>query len=132
MKGSWYYVSWKNDGSSLMTDNETQTLVHEIGHIAGLDHPNGNGAEPGWDMTISTQSYFKGDFMPITFTELDIEALQTMCATTPSDLNKVTNVYDGDNGINSLTGTLRPDQIIGRGGNDDLIGVRGPDTVLGG
>ena len=49
MEDSWYDVTCKNDGSSLMTDDETQTLVHEIGHIAGLDHPNGNGYESGWD-----------------------------------------------------------------------------------
>ena len=70
MEDSWYDVIWKNDGSSLMTDDETQTLVHEIGHIAGLDHPNGNGYESGWIQTISVMSYFEGDFMPITYTEL--------------------------------------------------------------
>ena len=31
MEDSWHDVTWKNDGSSLMTDDETQTLVHEIG-----------------------------------------------------------------------------------------------------
>ena len=60
MEDSWYDVTWKNDGSSLMTDDETQTLVHEIGHIAGLDHPNGNGYESGCDQTISVMSYFEG------------------------------------------------------------------------
>jgi len=115
-----------------MTDEETQTLVHEIGHIAGLDHPNGNGDEPGWDQTISVMSYFEGDFMPITFTELDIEALQAMFDTTPSDPNKVTDFYDGNNGVNSLQGTIRPDQIIGLGGDDNLQGMRGSDTMLGG
>ena len=130
MQDSWYDVTWKNDGSSLMTDDETQTVVHEIGHIAGLDHPNGNGAEPGWDQTISVMSYLEGDFMPITFTELDIEALQDMFNTAPV-ASKVTDFYDGSGGADSLKGTILPDQIIGHGGGDDLRGVRGSDTMLG-
>ena len=130
MEDSWYDVTWKNDGSSLMTDDETQTLVHEIGHIAGLDHPNGNGYESGWDQTLSTMSYFEGDFMPITYTELDIEALQTMFNTAPV-ASKVTDFYDGSGGADDLKGTIRPDQIIGHGGGDDLRGVRGSDTMLG-
>ena len=131
MYDGWFDISWKNLGSSLLTDDETQTIVHEIGHVAGLDHPNGNGDEPGWDWTISNMSYTEGDFVPLTFTQLDIEALQTMYSTDPVD-SKVTNFYNGDNGINDLKGTLRPDQIIGRGGNDNLVGVRGADTILGG
>ena len=126
----WYDVTWKNDGSSLMTDDETQTLVHEIGHIAGLDHPNDNGWESGWDQTLSTMSYFEGDFMPITYTELDIEALQMMFNTAPV-ASKVTDFYDGSGGADELKGTIRPDQIIGHGGGDDLRGVRGSDTMLG-
>jgi Ca2+-binding RTX toxin-like protein len=130
MQDSWYDVTWKNDGSSLMTDEETQTLVHEIGHIAGLDHPNGNGYESGWDQTISVMSYFEGDFMPITFSELDIEALQTMFSTEPRS-SLVTDFYDGSSAVDSLKGTTRPDQIIGFRGDDSLVGVRGSDTVFG-
>ena len=43
MQDDWYDITWKNLDGSEMTDDETQTIVHEIGHAAGLSHPNGNG-----------------------------------------------------------------------------------------
>ena len=42
----WFDITWLNLGGESMTDEETQTLVHEIGHAAGLNHPNGNGIGP--------------------------------------------------------------------------------------
>ena len=83
MEDEWFDITWRNYGGSSMTDYETLTIYHEIGHAAGLDHPNGNGDEPGWDDSITVMSYNEGDFIPTTFRELDIEALQVLFATTP-------------------------------------------------
>ena len=68
--------------------------------------------------------------MPITYTELDIEALQMMFDTEPRSA-LVTDFYDGSSAVDSLKGTTRPDQIIGFRGDDSLVGVRGSDTMLG-
>lgn len=130
MEDEWFDITWKNYGGSSMTDYETHTLYHEIGHAAGLDHPNGNGDEPGWDDSITVMSYNEGDFIPTTFRELDIEALQVLFATTP-DESMVTNFYHGDNNNNSLRGTYLHDEIIGFEGNDILVGIRGADIILG-
>jgi len=127
----WFDITWLNLGGESMTDEETQTLVHEIGHAAGLDHPNGNGWEDGWDQLDSAMSYNEGTFMPTTWRALDIEALQSLFTTTPVE-SKVTNFYHGDSSSNKLTGTIRPDEIIGFQGNDDLHGMRGFDTMMGG
>ena len=129
---SWYDITWKNFGGGTMTDEETLTLVHEIGHVAGLDHPNGNGAEPGWDDSISVMSYFGNDsFVPTTFRELDIQALQILFPTNPVE-SLVTNFVHGNDSENNLNGTNRPDEIIGFGGNDILRADFGDDTMLGG
>ena len=129
---SWYDITWKNFGGGSMTDEETLTLVHEIGHVAGLDHPNGNGAEPGWDDSISVMSYFGNDsFVPTTFRELDIQALQILFPTNPVE-SLVTNFVHGNDSENNLNGTNRPDEIIGFGGNDILRADFGDDTMLGG
>ena len=129
---SWYDITWKNFGGGSMTDEETLTLVHEIGHVAGLDHPNGNGAEPGWDDSITVMSYFGNDsFVPTTFRELDIKALQILFPTNPLE-SLVTNFVHGNDSENNLNGTNRPDEIIGFGGNDILRADFGDDTMLGG
>ena len=128
----WFDITWKNFGGALMTDEEVLTLVHEIGHVAGLDHPNGNGAEPGWDDSITVMSYFgNGSFVPTTFRELDIQALQALFPTNPVE-SLVPNFVHGNDRANDLNGTSRPDEIIGFGGNDILRADFGDDTMLGG
>ena len=128
---SWYDITWKNFGGGSMTDEETLTLVHEIGHVAGLDHPSGNGAEPGWDDSITVMSYFGNDsFVPTTFRELDIKALQILFPTNPLE-SLVTNFVHGNDSENNLNGTNRPDEIIGFGSNDILRADFGDDTMLG-
>ena len=131
MNDGWYDVTWKNRGGGLMTEQETLTLIHEIGHAAGLDHPNGDGYEDGWDDTISVMSYNEGDFVPKTFRELDIRALQSLFNTTPVS-TKVTNFVNGNSNDNDLKGTDRPDEVIGYEGNDNLRANLGADTILGG
>ena len=130
MEDDWFDITWKNYGGASMTDYETLTLVHEIGHAVGLDHPNGNGDEPGWDDSITVMSYNEGEFIPTTFRELDIEALQSLFETSPVQ-SKVTNFLDGNSASDDLQGTTRPDEIIGHAGNDNLVGIRGADTILG-
>ena len=129
---SWYDITWKNFGGGLMTDEETLTLVHEIGHVAELDHPNGNGEEPGWDDSITVMSYFGNDsFVPTTFRELDVQALQILFPTNPVEF-LVTNFVHGNDSDNNFNGTNRPDEIIGFGGNDILRADFGDDTMIGG
>ena len=130
MNDDWFDITWKNFGGSSMTDYEILTLFHEIGHAAGLDHPNGNGDEPGWDDSITVMSYNEGEFIPTTFRKLDIEALQTLFTTDPVE-SLIYNFYHGDNGDNNLRGTEGLDEIIGFEGNDVLAGIRGSDVILG-
>ena len=68
--------------------------------------------------------------MPITFAELDVQALQTMFST-QSNSTFLTDFYDGSSAVDSLKVTTRPDQIIGSRGDESLVGVRGSDTMLG-
>ncbi|CAI8152041.1 MAG: Serralysin C [Synechococcus sp. CC9902] len=130
MEDGWFDITWKNFGGSSMTDYEILTLYHEIGHAAGLDHPNGNGDEPGWDDSITVMSYNEGEFIPTTFRELDIEALQDLFTTDPVE-SMITDFYHGDDSNNNLRGTDRHDEIIGFEGNDILKGIRGGDIILG-
>ena len=131
MEDDWFDITWKNYGGGLMTDSEMLTLVHEIAHAAGLDHPNGDGWEPGWDDSISVMSYYANEeFVPTTFRELDIRALQELFSTNPVE-SMVTNFVHGNIDGNDLKGTDRPDEIIGYAGNDNLQAYLGADTLLG-
>ena len=70
-------ISWKNMLGDDISGSEKETLLHEICHGLGLDHPNGNGDARQFNTDITVMSYNDGD-LPYKgkLRDLDILALQ--------------------------------------------------------
>lgn len=75
-----FKVSWLDELGPTLTINEAETILHEIGHTIGLDHPFDDGFYAGATSWDSVMSY--NDFDPAFngFSALDIAAIQQMWA----------------------------------------------------
>ena len=74
-----FKIFWRDNGPK-DTLLEKYVLRHEIGHVLGLSHPDGDGANPDWTSADSAMSYNVFDenyvFKYFGFSNLDKQALQ--------------------------------------------------------
>ena len=82
-------LEWRDIyASDEFKETEKSTIVHEIAHALGLSHPGDVGANPNWDEWDSIMSYNNRlgvDEEPIWFTDLDIQALQSIWGVEAND-----------------------------------------------
>ena len=75
-----FVVSWLDELGSTLTTREAQTILHEIGHTIGLDHPFDDGFYAGATSGDSVMSYNDYDPAFNGFSSLDIAAIRQMWA----------------------------------------------------
>ncbi len=76
LRNGWFDVLWKDRGGRDLTRREKSTIRHELAHVLGLDHPDGNGFNRRYDSRDTIMSYNKDGFS--NYTASDIKALQAL------------------------------------------------------
>ena len=79
-EGSWWDIFWKDLNNNKITSNEEKnTIIHEIGHTLGLSHPFESPYNPNWNTDDTVMSYNEGaNGWNTWFSDSDIMALQAM------------------------------------------------------
>ncbi len=127
---NWVNILWQDDDGKYKTfsKNDKATLVHEIGHALGIDHPEGDGDHPDWNTDITVMSYKKGrKGWPTSFRNLDVKALQSIWGETPGYTTPGSN--SNSESIDIIKGSNKRDKLIGTNGDDEIHGYRGDDLI---
>ena len=95
--GSWWEILWKDTDGKIRTNlSDENTIIHEIGHVLGLSHPQDDLTHDTWDTFDTVMSYnVNEEGWNNWFTQNDIFALQKIWGR-ENDNNKVnyhTNSY---------------------------------------
>jgi len=73
---SWFEITWKDRNGKDMNSSEKSTIVHEIGHALGLDHPYQRPWSPRYTTKDTIMSY--NETSNTNFTKTDLTALQSL------------------------------------------------------
>ncbi len=144
--GYWFDIAWKPTGSNLnnLKDFDKNTIIHEIGHSLGLDHPDGYGYNPAYTSDDTVMSYNIGlNGWSVEWTQSDIDALVSIwgeeddnfASTDSNDTLTGTESNDSLTGTDSaeiISGLYGDDYIDARAGNDDIYGNQGADIIIAG
>ena len=135
----WWDIAWADtDGEDTLNAFDKNTIIHEIGHILGLSHPNEDPTNSAWDSDDTVMSYNQSqDGWDTWFSHADILALQSLWGVESSTSNRVSGTkysetLRGYNTDDYLNGNNGHDVLYGYGGNDTLNGGKGNDTLDGG
>ena len=128
---SWFDIGWKYTNN---TNNDRNTIIHEIGHALGLGEP---GFDPSFNSSDTVMSYNPAPWggWRTAWSSLDIDALVSEWGA-ENDTHDYDARFFGDTGddvFNAEFGdNFGSDLMIGESGNDLLTAYRGADHLFGG
>ena len=123
-------IGWKATDSWQYNRN---TIIHEIGHTLGLDHPG-----PAYTDDDTVMSYKRGlNGWAVEWTQSDINALVSLWGREDDEPTEIigTNLSDkliGDSRANVVRGGYGDDSIGTLAGDDYVYGNQGADSMSGG
>jgi hypothetical protein len=134
---AYWDVYWKDtDGYAELSDNDKNTIVHELGHALGLSHPFNEPFDLSYNTDHTVMSYNEGsEGWNDWFTNTDIYAMQKLWGV-EDDYKANSLVLTGGSGNDELRGMsgdfFQNEEINGGNGNDVISGFRGKDSLYGG
>jgi hypothetical protein len=120
-----YAYSWgaieidSNDIDRISEENFSTLVIHEVGHILGLEHQSSDSVMIPTIPSASPEPTAK-----------DIANLETFYGQATEDTAAVVQV--GGSGAQEVVGNAGPDILYGNQGTDTLYGRGGEDTLFGG